>query len=177
MGGVLIVLVLLAAIVYVFLALLRKRVRTNLDRLGHELPAELKAQLAAPRAGSPAASARVASAAAAPKPAAAAVPALHFMLIYELPPDFIQRRAPYRDQHLALAWQAADRGELVLAGALEEPATQAFLLFRGTREAARRFAESDPYVARGLVTRWHVRQWHTVAGATAAMPLRPARPL
>ncbi|HUR40849.1 MAG TPA: YciI-like protein [Verrucomicrobiae bacterium] len=98
---------------------------------------------------------------------------MHFVLTYEVGADFIARRAQFRDEHLALAWKAAGAGELLLAGALEEGAGQAMLLFRGTREAAMRFAQADPYVKNGLVARWSVRQWHTVAGDAAAMPMRP----
>ena len=95
------------------------------------------------------------------------------MLIYELAPDYLQRRSQYRDEHLALAWKAAEAGELVLGGALEEPVEQAFLLFRGSREAALRFAAADPYVKHGLVRAFRVKQWHTVVGANAATPVRP----
>jgi uncharacterized protein YciI len=99
---------------------------------------------------------------------------MHFLLIYDVGADFIQRRADFRSEHLALAWKAADAGELLLGGALEEPTEQAFLLFQGsTRDGAVRFAESDPYVRHGLVERWTVRQWNTVVGKDAASPLRP----
>lgn len=98
---------------------------------------------------------------------------MHFMLIYDVRPDFIQRRAAFRAEHLALGWKAAEAGELVLAGALEESTRQAFLLFQGdTKGAAIRFAESDPYVRHGLVEDWRVVQWDTVIGAAATNPVR-----
>jgi hypothetical protein len=50
----------------------------------------------------------------------------------------------------------------------------ALLLFRGpSADVARSFAEVDPYVMNGLVRRWYVREWTTVAGETAATPDRP----
>jgi uncharacterized protein len=100
---------------------------------------------------------------------------MHYLLIYDVDEGFVRRRAAFRNEHLALAWTAAERGELMLAGALEEPTEQAFLLFKGTSpEAAKRFAEADPYVRHGLVRRWRVSQWHTVAGcAGAANPVKP----
>jgi len=173
-GGFLLVLALIALILWVFARLFRRRVQARLQGSGHELPPELKAMLRAP--GAPARPAGAVPVAALPPAATRAPPAagLHFLLIYDVGPEFLQRRAQYRDAHLALAWKAAAAGELVLAGALEEPTEQAFLLFRGSRDAARRFAESDPYVMHGLVKQWRVRQWHTVAGAAAAMPLRPS---
>ena len=98
---------------------------------------------------------------------------MHFMLIYDVGPDFIQRRAQFRQEHLALAWTAAEAGGLLLAGALEELTEQAFLLFEGdSPDAATAFAEADPYVRHGLIKRWRVKQWNTVVGLSAASPVR-----
>ncbi|CAH2892048.1 MAG: FIG00454952: hypothetical protein [uncultured Paraburkholderia sp.] len=98
---------------------------------------------------------------------------MHFLLTYDLVPDYLERRGEYRDSHLKLAWAAAERGELVLAGALTEPVDTAVLLFTGdTPRAAEAFAEADPYVQAGLVTRWRVREWTTVVGEGAARPVR-----
>jgi uncharacterized protein YciI len=47
---------------------------------------------------------------------------MHFLLIYDTAPDYLQRRAEFRSAHLALAWQAAQRGELLLGGAVGEAA-------------------------------------------------------
>jgi uncharacterized protein YciI len=151
----------------VFVRLFRSRVRRRMEAV--ELPAEL---VAAQRAVVAAPPSRVA-AAAVPVATPKVQGAPHFLLIYDLAPDYLQRRAQFRDEHLALAWKAADAGDLVLGGALEEPVEQAFLLFRGTRDAALRFAAADPYVKHGLVRAFRVKQWHTVAGAQAHAPLRP----
>ena len=98
---------------------------------------------------------------------------MHFLLIYEFPPDYLQRRAPYRGEHLRLAWEAHERGELILGGALADPPDKAVILFQGEDDrAARDFASKDPYVTSGLVTRWTVRPWTTVVGATAATPVK-----
>lgn len=97
----------------------------------------------------------------------------HYLLFYDLGPGFIERREAYRAEHLRLAWAAVERGELVLGGALSDPADQAVLLFAGDSPAvAERFAKADPYVVHGLVTGWRVRTWNTVAGRGAASPLR-----
>jgi len=89
----------------------------------------------------------------------------HFLLIYEVVDDYVARRVPFRPQHLALAEQAAERGELVLGGALADPVDRALLLFWGpSRDVAESFASNDPYVQNGLVVKWSVREWTTVAG-------------
>lgn len=99
---------------------------------------------------------------------------MHYLLIYDVVPDFITRRSPFRDEHLALAWRSADAGELMLGGAAADPVDQAFLLFQGaSTEVATRFAQNDPYVRHGLVRNWRVRQWNTVVGENAVKPIRP----
>ena len=51
----------------------------------------------------------------------------------------------------------------MLGGALADPVDRALLLFEGdTPDAAKRFANADPYVKNGLVKRWEVRPWTTV---------------
>jgi uncharacterized protein len=102
---------------------------------------------------------------------------MHYLLFYELVDDYLDRRAQFRDQHLALAWAASGRGELVLAGALQDPVDEAVLLFQGDSPAvAESFARHDPYVLNGLVKSWRVRPWVTVAGERCATPVRPATP-
>lgn len=99
----------------------------------------------------------------------------HYLLIYELAPDYLERRAPLRDEHLSLAWRAQGRGEILLAGALADPSDRALFLFRAESPApAEAFAAADPYVRRGLVRTWEVRRWNTVVGEGAATPVRPA---
>ena len=98
----------------------------------------------------------------------------HFLLFYEVSPDYLERRPQYRTEHLKLAWDAQERGEIVIAGALADPPDGAVLMFQGEdSSAAQRFAEADPYVANGLVTRWYVREWTTVIGDLAANPVWP----
>jgi uncharacterized protein YciI len=77
---------------------------------------------------------------------------VHYLLIYETAPDYLERRAAFRDEHLRLAWQAHERGELVLGGALAEPVDGAVLLFQGdSPAAAQAFVAADPYVRHGLI--------------------------
>jgi uncharacterized protein YciI len=99
---------------------------------------------------------------------------MHYLLFYEVGADYVSRRAEFRDAHLEKAWAASARGELVLGGALSNPVDGAVLLFVGdSPEVAEKFAKADPYVTSGAVKRWHVREWKTVAGEDAAMPIKP----
>jgi uncharacterized protein len=99
---------------------------------------------------------------------------VHYLPMYELASDYLERRGEFRNEHLKLAWEAEQRGEIVIAGALADPADTAVLLFTGdSPEAAERFAKADPYVIHGLVKSWRVRPWTTVVGKDAASPVRP----
>ncbi|MBC7452675.1 MAG: YciI family protein [Massilia sp.] len=98
---------------------------------------------------------------------------MHYLLCYDLAPDYLARRGQFRDAHLALAWQAQQRGELVLAGALSDPADMAVLMFQAeSPELVNAFANADPYVTAGLVTGFRVRQWNTVVGEAAFAPVK-----
>jgi uncharacterized protein YciI len=98
---------------------------------------------------------------------------MHYLLIYDLSPDYLERRGQFRSEHLKLAWDAAAKGDLVLGGALTDPTDNAILLFKGdSPAAAEAFVAADPYVKNGLVKSWRVRPWTTVVGDTAATPVR-----
>jgi uncharacterized protein YciI len=99
---------------------------------------------------------------------------MHYLLIYDTAPDYLEKRPQFRAAHLKLAWEAHERGELVLGGALTDPVDGAILLFKGdSPAAAERFAAADPYVKNGLIARWRVRPWTTVIGKDASTPVRP----
>jgi uncharacterized protein YciI len=100
---------------------------------------------------------------------------MHYLMSYQLSADYMERRAEFRDEHLKLAWEAQERGEIVIAGAFADPVDTALLMFQGdSPEAAESFAKADPYVTHGLVTGYSIRQWNTVVGDAATTPVRPA---
>lgn len=88
----------------------------------------------------------------------------HLLLEYVLADDYLERRAALRDDHLQLAREAQERGELLLAGALPDPYDRALLVWAAPRDVVERFAKTDPYVVHGLVTAWTVREWNVVIG-------------
>lgn len=87
------------------------------------------------------------------------------MLQYDVVDNYVERRAPYRDQHLKLAQEAHRRGELLLAGAFADPADGAALVFKvDDVSLVERFVAVDPYVKAGLVKSWKARKWAVVVG-------------
>jgi len=95
---------------------------------------------------------------------------MHYILFYDVVDGF-DKRVQYRSLHLDHVRKAYERGELVLGGALAEPVDGAVLVFNvSSRKTLEDFAETDPYVIHGLVTRWRVRKWMTVVGEGPTPP-------
>lgn len=90
---------------------------------------------------------------------------MYYILFYKTIENYIEKRAPFRSEHLKLAQEAREKGELILAGALDNPADQAVLVFKGdSPKVAEDFAKNDPYVMHNLITEWSVRPWNVVIG-------------
>ncbi|PSO15705.1 YciI-like protein [Bradyrhizobium sp. MOS003] len=100
----------------------------------------------------------------------------HYLLILEFGETYEARRQEFRNDHLTKAWAAAERGELVLAGALTDPLDAGVILFKGESAAVvERFVKEDPYVNNGLIQSWRIREWATVVGKDASAKLWPER--
>jgi uncharacterized protein YciI len=98
---------------------------------------------------------------------------MHYVMFYEFSADYLERRGQFRSAHLKLAWEAAERGELILGGAFADPADRGMLIFQcDSATVPELFAANDPYVVNGLVTRHLIRPWTTVVGRDAATPVR-----
>jgi uncharacterized protein len=90
---------------------------------------------------------------------------MYYILFYQTIEDYIEKRKPYREAHLAYADKAYEEGKLVLAGALADPADSAVLIFKcDTPSVVENFAKNDPYVKNGLIKEWKVRPWTVVIG-------------
>ncbi len=89
----------------------------------------------------------------------------YYLLIYHVVDDYVAQRVPYRDDHLRRVQEAYGRGELIMAGALADPADQAILVFRvPDKTPIEKFIRDDPYVQHGLITKWVIRPWTVVIG-------------
>jgi uncharacterized protein len=89
----------------------------------------------------------------------------YFALLYDLVDDMVDRRAPFREEHLRLGREAHARGELVFGGALSEPVDKALIVFHtDDRNKVEAFAHKDPYVTNGLAKKWEIRPWNVVIG-------------
>ena len=88
---------------------------------------------------------------------------MYSLLFYDYVDDIVERRAPFREAHLALVGEFHERGVLRMAGALVEPVDGAVLAFTtNDRSVVEDFVARDPYVQNGLVTAWRIRSWNVV---------------
>lgn len=91
---------------------------------------------------------------------------MYYMLLYEVIDDYVNRRAPFREEHLRIANEAVEKGQLMLGGAFDNPVDGAALVFNADgRSVVEDFVKSDPYVKNGLITDWKIREWTVVIGS------------
>lgn len=93
---------------------------------------------------------------------------MHYLLFYDTVPDYLERRKPYRKEHLARAEKAHKEGLLVMAGALQPPEGAVLVCRADSAAPVEDFAKSDPYVKHGVVKSWRVREWAVVIGGEKA---------
>lgn len=90
---------------------------------------------------------------------------MYSLLFYDYVDNIVERRAPFRDEHLALARDMHERGIVLMAGALVEPVDGAVFVFKtDDRSVVEGFVARDPYIREGLVTSWRIRSWNVVLG-------------
>jgi uncharacterized protein len=93
----------------------------------------------------------------------------YFVLRYDaVVDDYVNRRAPFRAEHLQMLRDRHARGEVVMAGAVGEQPEGAIIIFHADSPApAEAFVAADPYVKNGLIRSWRIQPWNVVAGAEA----------
>ena len=82
-----------------------------------------------------------------------------YVVQYSYVSDIVDRRQPYRAEHLGRITAAASDGLLLLSGALADPVDGAVLVFRAdSRGEVEEWVHGDPYLAAGLITDYVVRE-------------------
>jgi uncharacterized protein YciI len=86
------------------------------------------------------------------------MPATYFVQ-YTYVADMLERRQPYRAEHLERVTTAGAQGLLVLAGAHADPVDGAVLVFRAESAAeVEEWVRADPYHVAGLIPGFTIRE-------------------
>jgi uncharacterized protein YciI len=89
----------------------------------------------------------------------------YWVLQYKYDPNnLLERRAPWRPQHLALAREYADKGMVLMGGAYADPIDGALILFHGEKADVEEFVRKDPYASNGIATDPVIREWTVMVG-------------
>lgn len=98
--------------------------------------------------------------------AAPASPPTYLLLTLDYVEDILEKRDPYRAEHIAGAKAEEVAGKCVLAGALQNPTDKGVFVFKDCDEAyVKNFVENDAYFKAGLVPSYTIRPWMIVVGA------------
>lgn len=90
---------------------------------------------------------------------------MYFILTYYTVDNYVEKRKPYRDEHLELLDIELKKNHIVLGGALSDPADQAIIVWQvEDRKVIEDFVNSDPYVKNGLISKHEIRSWNVVIG-------------
>ncbi|GAB9470508.1 hypothetical protein Gpo141_00007752 [Globisporangium polare] len=83
-----------------------------------------------------------------------------YVLQYSYTADILEKRDPFRPEHLALAKALKAEGKVVMAGALLDPVDAAIFIFHtADKRDIEEFVKKDPYVKNKLVTTHSIREW------------------
>ncbi len=88
-----------------------------------------------------------------------------YLLRYEYIPDVLEKRGPYREDHLNVAKKLIAEGKCLSGGPLGPPGmdvpTGALFIFTD-EESAKIFVEADPYVSNGIVSSHSIEEWNVL---------------
>jgi len=88
-----------------------------------------------------------------------------YILQYDLVENALEKRAPYREAHLAVFAKQVQSGNIILGGAVDHPPTGSLTVFRNlTANDIEEIVQQDPYFINGLVTKYTIKPYIAVAG-------------
>ena len=87
---------------------------------------------------------------------------MKYLMTYFPAPDFLTLARQHGPAHRARLQEFSARGELLMAGPLDDPPSGEAIGIFLTQEAAEAFIAGDPFVLNSVVARWTIRPWHEV---------------
>lgn len=88
-----------------------------------------------------------------------------FLLEYMYVDNMLEKRAPHRAAHLDYANEFVEKNILIAGGAVQPAIDRGVLVFKAENaDVVEQFAKNDPYVIKGLVKNYTVKEWAVVVG-------------
>lgn len=88
---------------------------------------------------------------------------MYFILTYETIEGYVEKRKPFREEHLSLLTKELENKHVILGGALEDPADKAVIIWNvKDKKTIEDFVSNDPYVQNGLISKYEIRPWNVV---------------
>lgn len=86
-----------------------------------------------------------------------------FAAIMTFVPNVLERRQPYREDHLKYIQGLRDAGRIVFAGPWADPMDGALIVYRAeSRAEVEKMIHDDPYNRARLWPEIHIREWTVV---------------
>eukprot|EP01102_Stenamoeba_stenopodia_P022276 TRINITY_DN9221_c0_g1_i1.p1 TRINITY_DN9221_c0_g1~~TRINITY_DN9221_c0_g1_i1.p1 ORF type:complete len:135 (-),score=34.12 TRINITY_DN9221_c0_g1_i1:107-511(-) len=87
----------------------------------------------------------------------------YFALLYKYVENAVEKRKPIRSEHLEFVSKYLKEGHLKLGGAWSPNVEGALIVFHvPSKSVVDEFAKNDPYVTKGLVTSYEIKEWTVV---------------
>lgn len=85
---------------------------------------------------------------------------MKYVLFYESADNVAAKARSQFPAHQARWAEFAAKGTLLGIGTFGRPQEEGSMAIFATREAAEEFANGDPFVLNGVVSRWEIREWN-----------------
>lgn len=92
----------------------------------------------------------------------------YILLTLDYVDNMLDKRGPYREEHIAGSQKAFEEGKCAMAGALTDPVDTGVFVFKNVgKEYVENFVQNDAYYKAGLVKNHSIRSWMVVVGNDA----------
>lgn len=89
----------------------------------------------------------------------------YVLLTLEYVPNMLEKRGPYREEHINGAKKVFEEGTCAMAGALTDPVDTGVFVFKNVdKDYVENFVRNDAYYKAGLVPTYTIRPWMVVVG-------------
>jgi uncharacterized protein len=85
-----------------------------------------------------------------------------YVLLYESADDVMSKAPVHFAAHKERLDAFHQRGDLLMVGTFGDPQAEGSMAIFRTREAAEEFVRGDPFVLKGVVRSWQIRDWDEV---------------